>query len=336
MPDPQEYTIGCICALVNEAVALRTFLDEEHEFPEQDDDNNYTAGSIGAHKVVIATLPFRSYGIAEAAGVIRDMVRSFPNLRCCLMVGIGGGAPIPDLPDHDVRLGDVVVGAPVNDSRSGGVLQWDHGKTIQDQQFGSTQHLNGPPRFLMSAIHKLIQNHQLKGSPLRNMVNEVLAQSPHLAELGYQRPEGNRDQLFKSKFLHVARPRRGCSGHCDSDPSNLVTRRSRDLKVHYGVIGSGSSVMKDAMKRDELAESENILCFEMEVAGLVNHFPCLVIRGICDYSDTHKNDEWHGYAAMMAAAYTKELLRVLQPRKVSEEEKLSVSLEGECSFNINL
>jgi nucleoside phosphorylase len=35
-----------------------------------------------------------------------------------------------------------------------------------------------------------------------------------------------------------------------------------------------------------------MLCFEMEAAGLINRFLCLVIRGICDYSDTHKNKEW--------------------------------------------
>lgn len=333
MPDAREYTIGCICALVTEAVALRTFLDDEHELPDQNDDNNYTAGSIGAHKIVIATLPFGSYGISEAAGVIRDMVRSFPNLRCCLMVGIGGGAPLPDVPSHDVRLGDVVVGAPINDSRSGGVLQWDHGKAIQNEQFHISKHLNGPPRFLLFAIHKLIQNHQLRGSPLQKMVDEVLTKSPHLMELGYRRPEDDQDKLYRSDFLHATRKGRSCSGHCDRDPANLVQRRPRNLKVHYGVIGSGSSVMKDAAKRDELAESESILAFEMEVAGLVNHFPCLVIRGICDYCDTHKNDEWHGYAAMVAAAYAKELLRVLQPRNVSGEEKLSVSLDSEQSHS---
>jgi nucleoside phosphorylase len=55
--------------------------------------------------------------------------------------------------------------------------------------------------------------------------------------------------------------------------------------------------------RDKLAAERDVLCFEMEAAGLVNHFPCLVIRGICDYADSHKNKEWQGYAAVVAAAY---------------------------------
>jgi nucleoside phosphorylase len=66
--------------------------------------------------------------------------------------------------------------------------------------------------------------------------------------------------------------------------------------------------MKDAITRDELGQRHGVLCFEMEAAGLMNAFPCLVIRGICDYSDTHKNDKWQPYAAAAAASYAKELL----------------------------
>jgi nucleoside phosphorylase len=50
--------------------------------------------------------------------------------------------------------------------------------------------------------------------------------------------------------------------------------------------------MKDALLRDKLTKEKNVLCFEIEAAGLINEFPCLVIRGIYDYSDTHKNKEW--------------------------------------------
>jgi nucleoside phosphorylase len=61
----------------------------------------------------------------------------------------------------------------------------------------------------------------------------------------------------------------------------------------------------------------------MEAAGLMNHFPCVVIRGICDYSDSHKNKEWQGYAAMAAAAYTKDLLRRIVRQQVKAERKIS-------------
>jgi nucleoside phosphorylase len=125
MASVEDYTIGCICALPIEAVALRAFLDEEHNCPEipsthaaTQDQNIYTTGAIGGHKIVVGSLPLGRYGVSQATGVIENMIRSFPNLRCCLMVGIGGGAPSSK---HDIRLGDIVVSAAFD--RSSGILQ---------------------------------------------------------------------------------------------------------------------------------------------------------------------------------------------------------------------
>ncbi|KAH6988696.1 hypothetical protein EDB80DRAFT_623375, partial [Ilyonectria destructans] len=81
--------------------------------------------------------------------------------------------------------------------------------------------------------------------------------------------------------------------------------------------------MKDAFVRDRLITEKDVLCFEMEAAGLMNHFPCLIIRGICDYSDSHKIKEWQGYAAMAAAAYAKDLLGRIAPNRVEAEKKIS-------------
>jgi nucleoside phosphorylase len=86
--------------------------------------------------------------------------------------------------------------------------------------------------------------------------------------------------------------------------------------------------MRDASIRDRLAADKDVLCFEMEAAGLMNHFPCLVIRGICDYSDSHKNKEWQGYASMVAAAYAKALLSRIPPNTVQREKKISDVLSG--------
>lgn len=61
--------------------------------------------------------------------------------------------------------------------------------------------------------------------------------------------------------------------------------------IHCGVGASGSSLRKDAMLRDKLALGDGTLCFEMEAAGLMNGFPCSVIRGIRDCADTHENKE---------------------------------------------
>jgi nucleoside phosphorylase len=251
------------------------------------------------------------------------MVRSFPNIRCCLMVGIGGGAP--NLPDHDVRLGDVVVSSTRNGL--GGILQYDHGKAIQGQPFRSTQHLNEPPRYLMSAVGELTQRYEMDEMPLQRMVSEALAKKPKL-QRKYQRPDAKSDRLYRPDYVHVSGKGGDCSELCGDDASHLVDRPARekgsdDLIVHRGVIASGSSLMKDATVRDRWAQEKGVLCFEMEAAGLVNTFPCLVIRGICDYSDSHKNDDWHGYAAMMAAAYAKQLLSVLQSWTVEAVDKIT-------------
>jgi nucleoside phosphorylase len=86
-------------------------------------------------------------------------------------------------------------------------------------------------------------------------------------------------------------------------------QRKSDIKpIHYGLIASGDQVIKDSEIRDSLAQQHGILCFEMEAAGLMDELPTLVIRGICDYCDSHKNKRWQGYAALAAAAYAKVFL----------------------------
>lgn len=105
-------------------------------------------------------------------------------------------------------------------------------------------------------------------------------------------------------------------------------------KIHYGLIASGNMVVKDGRRRDELFSQlrdrvgGECICFEMEAAGLMNNFPCLVIRGISDYADSHKNRTWRKYAAMTAAAYAKELLGVVPPAHVRKTPRLIEALEG--------
>uniref|UniRef100_A0A8H7N336 Nephrocystin 3-like N-terminal domain-containing protein n=1 Tax=Bionectria ochroleuca TaxID=29856 RepID=A0A8H7N336_BIOOC len=135
--------------------------------------------------------------------------------------------------------------------------------------------------------------------------------------------------LYKSDVVHPETTNSGCDIVCDA--TYLLRRAARDEEeddpaIHYGQIASGNQLMKDAHIRDMLAAEKGILCFEMEVAGLMNHFPCLVIRGICDYSDSYKNKEWQGFAAMMAAAYANGLLRQIPPNKVDAETPLAEAL----------
>jgi nucleoside phosphorylase len=332
MSDVDEYTVGCICAIVDEAVALRSFFDETHVCPNTASGKSYTTGTIGNHRVVIARLPLGSYGISDATSVVVHMASDFPNVRFCLMVGIGGGAPDPTRPGHDIRLGDIVVSSPANGL--GGVIQYDHGKAIQDQPFKTTQHLNRPPDALLEAVSILAENYQLDGHNLQGMVKQVLEKNPRLVQQGFQRPDESSDRLYKSDYVHKKGTENSCSVLCGDDPMHLVPRPPRqsrldDPMVHRGTIASGSQVVKDARFRDALVKEKDVLCFEMEAAGLMNRLPCLVIRGICDYSDSHKNDDWQKYAAMMAAAYAKEVLCILQPQTVVAERKIGEALKGQ-------
>jgi nucleoside phosphorylase len=84
--------------------------------------------------------------------------------------------------------------------------------------------------------------------------------------------------------------------------------------VFFGLIASGNSVIKNGVTRDEIEEKfKGALCFEMEAAGVISDLKCIIIRGIADYSDSHKNDDWHGYAAAAAAPMAKEMLTYVAP-----------------------
>ncbi|KAJ5004741.1 hypothetical protein K4K57_012041 [Colletotrichum sp. SAR 10_99] len=300
MSDPQAYTVGWICAVTAESVAARAFLDEEHAGPRQvaqQDNNSYVLGSIGSHNVVIAALPEGEYG---------------------------GGAPSKK---HDIRLGDIVVSKP--GGGHGGVFQYDFGKTIQNRSFQETGFLNQPPVLLRTALATLKATYEMKGHRLVEDVNKNLEKIRRRSK--YKQPSSTSDRLYKSHTVHPLNSSDGCDIACGNDTACLITRPERDEEdddpaIHYGLIASGNQLMKDACIRDKLAAEKDVLCFEMEAAGLMNHFPCLVIRGICDYSDSHKNKAWQGFAAMMAAAH--RLIHIEQgviDLKLSKVEDLSIA-----------
>ncbi|KAK7908741.1 hypothetical protein PG985_016044 [Apiospora marii] len=319
MPDTEEYTVGWICAVEPEFVAAQEFLDEEHPrlaCQDVNDNNIYTLGRIGKHYIAIACLPLWNYGLVSAASVARDMLRTFTNIRFGLMVGIGGGVPT----FNDIRLGDVVVSSI--DYDKGAVFQYDFGQTVQNKGFLTTGYQDAPPLFLQAAVQDLKVSYRRRGHQLAKNINDILERNPRLQK-EYGRPTV--DRLYRSEFPHTGGLHEKCATTCDE--ANLIPRAPRaeyddDPKVHYGLIASANQLMKDAVLRDTLAREKGVLCFETEAAGLMNHFKCLVIRGICDYSDSHKNLEWQGFAAMIAAAYAKDLLNVITPSKVLAEKKL--------------
>ncbi len=319
-----RYTIGWICALAIEYVAARQSLDIEHDrsgiVAQPGDSNSYTFGSIASHNVVIAVMPSGKYGLTSAAIVARDIFRSVLHLRIGLMVGIGGGAPTAT---HEIRLGDVVVSAP--GSGRGGVYQYNFGKAVQGRGFQSSGSLREPPTFVLATIAEPAARLEEDDVDLNADVDVdvLLSRRPNLRQ-NYAQPDKRSDVLYHETYVHP-NPDADCSETCFAHENAIVPRNSRrsghlNPVVHYGSIASANQVMKDSTIRTRIADETGILCFEMEAAGLMDQIPSLVIRGICDYADSHKNKRWQGYAAMTAAAYARRLLLGLS--SVAPEQEL--------------
>lgn len=326
----RDYTVGWVCALPKEQTAALFMLDgNPHEdLPNPSNDfNAYVLGRVGNHNVVIACLPMGRIGNSNSAAVAAQMITTFSNVKIGLMVGIGGGVP------PDVRLGDVVVSCPKNGDA--GVVQWDMGKAEKGGKFQRTGRLNDPPTALLTALSKFETNPIGSRAKIVQYLEDLKDKKD--VPKSYIKSSELVDVLYKSKYNHIGKSQSlqdNDDDHDDDDgdawektieegqvddcrlcdPSMILNRPPReDLKIHYGLIASGNQVIKDALVRNKMKKDLNgsVLCIEMEAAGLMNNFPCIVIRGICDYADSHKNKAWQEYAAATAAAYAKALLSVL-------------------------
>jgi hypothetical protein len=135
--------------------------------------------------------------------------------------------------------------------------------------------------------------------------------------------------LFEANYNHVGGA--ACE-KCSKERAVDRQSRSQEIVVHYGTIASGNQVIRDAAERDRLSlELGGVLCFETEAAGLMNSFPCLVIRGICDYADSHRNKRWQAYAAATAAAYAKDILTVIPVADIARTDTVNEALTKNSS-----
>ncbi|KIV92707.1 hypothetical protein PV10_03979 [Exophiala mesophila] len=260
------------------------------------DDNQYTPGEIAGHKVIIACLPKNAVGTVNAAYLVSQMRQSFSNLKFGLMVGIGAGVPGRDL-KPDIRLGDIVVAAPLDQSKSPvGVVGYELGaETVGG--FVPRDWQAPTDRRLRNAIESIERDAQIEDS--HDFLQHLAIFAKRNKGKRFLHPGAEKDRLYKG-----------------DQTNDLVIRPNRPFQgpvVHYGLVASGNKLVKTAALRDALRDKYGIICFEMEAAGITNALPVAIIRGICDYADSHKNDIWHRYAAATAAAYAKGLLTVIGP-----------------------
>ncbi|KAL6895726.1 purine and uridine phosphorylase [Trichoderma longibrachiatum] len=338
----KDYSVGWICALWKEKAAAEAMLEEIHfALPQPDrDPYTYTLGSIGNHNVVVACLP--EIGTNSAANLVTQMINTFPSMRFCLMVGIGGGIP------PQVRLGDIVVSKPMG--AFPGVVQWDLGKS-EKAGFRRTGALDRPPKVLLTALEELRKSHDMYGTQIPDYMKKMKVDFPNMAgKYTWSRhlkdpmlePHKRRNPVIWASVATVIFEVlvvlvRLLSGRYEPEGQYMPSEpepdnddgQSRAPEIHYGLIASGNQVIKDSAVRDQINRDlgGEVLCLEMEAAGLMNNFPCIVIRGICDYADAQKSKEWQEYAAALAAAFAKELLQHVQSVQVAMERPIKDVLQ---------
>ncbi|KAL4952902.1 nucleoside phosphorylase domain-containing protein [Aspergillus filifer] len=305
----EDYHVACITVLHAEFAAFKQMIDFPHELPrdiDETDPNHYEVGEVAGHNVVLC-LAARS-GTINAAIKATHLQRTFKKIRFGLLIGVGGGVPSVK---RDIFLGDVVVAAPW--LLSNGITHYDYGKQLSDAFILLSSPVSTPPK-LDGAVRKVQSIHMLGKSTIPQIISAVVEEYPV-----FQRPDHQSDLLFQSTYGHVAG-----NPNCDECAREYLEERTpRDSfvpQIHYGPIASGSQVVKSPAKRDSLGELYGVYCIEMEAAGVMPSLPSLVIRGISNYADSHKNDDWQIYAALAAAAYAKELLTCISP---SEPDTIS-------------
>ncbi|KAB8225072.1 hypothetical protein BDV33DRAFT_164515 [Aspergillus novoparasiticus] len=333
-----DFEVAIICALPLETNAVLCSLDEVwddglHRYGRADgDDNAYDFGRSGRNGVVVVTLT--GMGKVPASTAASYLRMSFSSIKLVLLVGVCGAVPRTDR--TEIVLGDVVI--------SQSIVELDRGRQYPNSYKRKDTILDShgrPNEKILGLLQRWKTTFHLTDLQLQTTENlKALIQNPRS---GARYPGATEDKLFEPDYIH--RHHFGCgvcnmsgvpgsvcgaalTAACDElqcDESRLVPRtRLRDRGtdreiptplIHFGLIGTADTVQKSAAHRDEHAESEGVIAFEMEGAGVWNKFNCLIIKGVCDYADSHKNKNWQNYAAAVAASVAKEILAQYVPHE---------------------
>ncbi|KAL4867588.1 hypothetical protein BDV12DRAFT_186521 [Aspergillus spectabilis] len=337
-----DFAIAIICALPLEAEAVEALFDEhydrlgKHYGKQPGDANAYINGRIGKHDVVLCYMP--EMGKRSAASVASSLKISYRGVKLALVVGICGGAPSP--PEYqEVFLGDVII--------SDSVIEYDFGRQYPGgylRKTGVTDTLGRPGREIRTLLNGLRAENSR--SELQNQTQQYLQVLQQKA-VRWSHP-GVSDVLFRASYLHKhyshASPAK-CSCFKSDSPENVCEEalgkdcdelncdsgqqiRCQEVLganqplIYIGPVASADTVMKSGQHRDEIARREKVIGFEMEGAGVWDNIPCIIIKGVCDYADSHKNKLWQAYAAATGASVAKALLEYWVPE----------SREGKSSF----
>jgi nucleoside phosphorylase len=308
-PDPQRSlvsvhsvqlpTVAVITALPHETAAVRAVFGDPPRFdvPGSGAGRAYWMAELpsplgGRHRVVIAQADMGNNIAAVRASLL---LSHFPSVESIIMCGIAGGIPNPTKVTEHVRLGDVVV------SNQKGVVQYDFVKrAVKKKRTDFAEEVRAsthrPSAALYEAVRIMESNMHFGNFPWEERLREGLAR------LKWARPDDTADVLADpaNEGKALTHP---------PDPE----RRPGQPRVFLGPIASANTLLKDPSKRDALRSQFGVKAVEMEGSGIqdaswTHGVGYLVVRGICDYCDRNKNDDWQKYAAMAAAGYLRALL----------------------------
>jgi nucleoside phosphorylase len=333
----EDFQIAIICALALEydAVSLLfdQFCDEERDFygRAQGDTNTYTTGRMGKHDAVLALLP--NMGIATAAGAAACVRSSFSGLKLAFLVGVCGG--VPGAGANEVLLGDVVISKT---PQHGLGKQYPTAFMAKDTVNDVLGRPNKDIRSLIASFETEMGRQRLQKQAGAHLKQLQEAAAHQCRQCDYRYPGVAEDRLFVASYhhRHQAPEECGiCSGssqgfcekatlatcaelHCDDNQllprkrlktkQNLALDEMQCPEIFVGRMASGDTVMKSGEHRDHIAAKHGVIAFEMEGAGAWDEVPCIVIKGVCDYADSHKNKVWQPFAAATAASVMKAVL----------------------------
>ncbi|KAL3465651.1 hypothetical protein BJX64DRAFT_252236 [Aspergillus heterothallicus] len=327
-----EYAIAIICSTSLEVKATKELFDETYDRSGRNygslpgDENSYIHGRIGNHNVVLCYLA--AIGTVSAVRAAACMRASYPSIELALVVGICGGAPY-SFSGEEIFLGDVII--------SDCAVQYGFGRQYPDgfkNKIGVMDTLGRPKEAIRAILASLLTRQVHK-----DLQDKFLRQLQALQESqpDWHRPSSADDILFEASYQHKHHgpitttclcldnvPHTVCNAALSTNCAQLGCDKKRVYRcrhgiencsptIHIGKIASGDTVLKSGEIRDYLVQSEGVIGFDMEGAGFWGTVPCIIIKGVCDYADSHKSKAWQAYAAQTGAAAAKAFMEYWVP-----------------------
>ncbi|KAL4874883.1 nucleoside phosphorylase domain-containing protein [Aspergillus karnatakaensis] len=306
---------------------------------------------------------------AAAASAIRA---TFPAIHLILVVGVCGVNPkLRDENGGEVLLGDVIISTGLVKAGSG--RQYEDGVALRRQT-------ELPPHVDVRAFLQKLQSAKTTDR-LRTRTASYTSTLLESFNKEGMRPVPTEDKLFPSGYRHkhqnpdICDVCALCHGNSDAvcldasvssceelgcDDTLLITRRrlqdatskvsgnsdianAQSPTLWFGPFASAEFVMKSGHHRDKLARENHVVAFEMEGGGTWEFLPTIIVKGACDYADSHKHKAWQQYSATTAAACAKAMVeewRTIQPHLAYSPRHMQSNLitcyyVRSCSFKPN-